>query len=232
MDRARSLLDELLGPERDKISCAGWDSLRYKDVCVFMLAGLCPYQKLSEAKIHVGTCPFKRHEKYFVRLYESYRHPEIAEKERNLMVLLAEMYVDNYRRVARRRAEVEAMSRRSGDPRMAAWRVEKDELACEMENMLAGDRLGEARACFESIKFITRSMEDYLNAGLKVCKDCGKDFDEKSQPPGYWSMHVKSKFHQSFVSIRDKLAELMAKHGEIKGQIPRQVAHVLGERAR
>ncbi|WUR04125.1 LUC7-like protein 3 (LUC7L3) [Vairimorpha necatrix] len=56
-DRARKLLDNLLGSNRDSIIR---DEIN--NHCIFQIAGGCPYEMLKNTKLSIGSCKYKNHE--------------------------------------------------------------------------------------------------------------------------------------------------------------------------
>ena len=231
MDRARSLLDELLGPERNTLAKEEWNSIKNRDVCAFMLSGLCPYQLFSEAGMNMGRCPYRRHDKYLCKLYKQCESPELEEKEHKLLCLLADIYTSNYKEVLRRKENSLFLSRRSSEYtfRSAILKAKVDDLAKDIEERMAENKLEEALAYLERMV----SCESDINslARLEVCEDCGKEFEKSNQPPRYWELHIKSKLHLAFVTVREKLAEMLQKYREKGSLIPYWIVKIVEKKS-
>lgn len=230
MDRARCLLDELLGPDRDKLVTEEWNESAYADVCIFMLVGFCPYQSFYEAKCHIGRCPFKRHDRRFFNLYEKCKKPGLADKEHALLYLLTEIYIDNYKAVLKNKYQVESLHKSNDEVliHVSILRARKDEYIEEMEKHLASNNIEEAGLCYENIGYVERAIDCHLDLHIRICECCGKLFDKSNQPPRYWDLHVTSKYHLLFVEVEQKLGDLLSKYGH--GIIPSDVLRMVSKR--
>ena len=188
MDRARCLLDELLGPDRDRLAKARWDEHEYRDVCVFMLAGFCPHRMLAEVKAHAGRCPFSKHGRHFVRLYERCRRPGLFEKERALLQRLTEIYVES--RVKMLRARSRATPVDSLDDRtvlqVSVLKAEREEAISNMYGSICSGYCENAEMSHRSAKSLKDEIGSRMQARMEICEDCGKEFAPEHQPPGYW----------------------------------------------
>ena len=64
-DLARKILDELMGPDRNKLpSERGASGIKYSDynVCRHYLVDFCPHLQFLNTKSDIGPCPKKYHE--------------------------------------------------------------------------------------------------------------------------------------------------------------------------
>lgn len=221
MDRARCLLDELLGPDRDRLVTEEWNETIYADVCIYMLAGFCPYRSFYNAKCYIGRCPFKKHDRRFFHLYEKCNKPGLEEKEHALLHLLIEIYIDKCKDILKKNNQFELLYGSNDEllARIYMLRIKKDEHIEEMEKNLILNNLREAYLYYEKIEYIESTISCYLNTNIKICECCGKVFDKISQPPRYWDLHITSKYHLLFVEVEQKIGNLLFKYRCENGSI-------------
>lgn len=234
MDRARSLLDELLGPDRDRLVTDEWNETVYRDVCIYMLAGFCPYRSFYDAKCYIGRCPFKRHDRRFFNLYEKCNKPGLKEKEHALLYLLTEIYIDNYKDIWKKNYHFESFHESNDEllVRISILRAKKDEYIEEMEKNIVLNNLEEACSYYEKVEYVERAINCHLNTDIRICGCCGKIFDTSNQPPKYWDLHITSKYHLLFMDVEQKIGNLICKYRcENGGIIPDGVLRIVNKRA-
>lgn len=216
MDRARCLLDELLGPNRDRLVKEEWDDVKDRNSCVFMLSSFCPYELFHNTGLNLGRCPFRNHEKYLCKLYEQCGLPRAKEKEKELSGMLTEIYFDNCKRIIRRWDFIEKQVRGDKDYvfKWAFLKAKLDERYKELDINVSKGSFEKATACFIETSSLELDINRHVAQYLKVCKYCGKEFSTDAQPPRYWDLHIRSKLHLSFALTRSKLVEILRKSGQ------------------
>ena len=76
---ARKLLDELMGPDRNKpLSLQGQSPIRYTqpDVCKYSLIDFCPFELFLNTKSDIGQCPFRIHDAMIKEEFDKKGDPE------------------------------------------------------------------------------------------------------------------------------------------------------------
>lgn len=110
-EQARKLLDELMGPDRNKpLHLKGTGGVKFHDhtVCKYFLVDFCPYELFQNTKSDIGNCPKRYHEeshrdKYKTEEGSRYRH----EYEREFYAFLDKLVTDLERKLRRGRDRVD-----------------------------------------------------------------------------------------------------------------------------
>jgi len=106
MELARKILDELMGPDRNKMSHEkGSFGVRFYDpqVCKHALVGVCPYEVFLNTKSDIGACPCRYHDQSLKEAFEqSGSATEYREQyERDYLAFLEQLVSDLERKMKR-----------------------------------------------------------------------------------------------------------------------------------
>ncbi|KAF9763756.1 Luc7-like protein 3 [Nosema granulosis] len=203
VDRARLLLDRLMGQNRDVY---GVDSLSINsDICIFSIAGLCPYETLSNTKMDIGKCKYKIHGvrdsklckteyevellRFLIEISKYIKTQTIKTVDKNEEIILKERQIDLKIRNVR---EVGA----HGDVKQSYLLAE--DLKKDIED------LGRIKESYY-VNNKDKAMPRCLTCGITVITNYGST---------KYKTHVKGKLHRGIEAINDKLGELINKVGE------------------
>lgn len=199
MDKARKILNELMGPNRNNLKTHTWNENERKDVCIYMLAGLCPYQLITTNSLKnfkSSKCNYKIHDNYYKRIHSEAGRPNIILYERMLLSKLISIYFSIYNK-----------------------KIKIFKNLHFMENVYLKAKFYEfiENVEFEDYEKLESKYEMFLcESGqfyekINQCNICWKVFDG-IQPANYLEMHYCSKFHCVCVDIYDKMIELWLKY--------------------
>ena len=109
-DFARKILDELMGPDRNKLpSERGASGVRYSDqgVCRHYLVDFCPHLQFLNTKSDIGPCPRKYHEELLREKFLKEGQRDKESYEREFLDYLEQLVGDLEKRLRRGRERLE-----------------------------------------------------------------------------------------------------------------------------
>jgi len=233
---ARKLLDELLGPDRNKLSDQGGGfGINFEDeaVCRYFLVGFCPYQQFLNTKSDLGACSKRYHDERMRERFQSEADSRMKETfEREFLQLLDKLVSDLERKLRRGKDRLDI---KSNDP-MAALNPANDEfeekrtlLDLEIKEKLARvEKLGEEGLITEAQQLmadVERAKMDLerlrqqeaenpsyrLEKRMEVCQTCGA-FLIIGDAQKRIEAHFEGRQHNGWARIRQTLEELRNKY--------------------
>ncbi|RVD92261.1 luc7 3 [Tubulinosema ratisbonensis] len=196
MKKARILLDELLGPNRNLINKQKYCKNKHSSVCKYMLASFCPYTLLQSIKFTSLQCKFTNHDKGFIKLYEESGKPFLKEFESDLLRELKCFYSD-----FKNKLKIKNL----------IYELKMKEKLKEINKIIKENKL-ENEVFLVMHKFTEyKKLENelYLQNDTFVCV-CGKEMS-KDLIEEYYYKHKNGKYHKGMVYFLDKFNELLMK---------------------
>mmetsp|Transcript_68349 Transcript_68349/g.142863 ORF Transcript_68349/g.142863 Transcript_68349/m.142863 type:complete len:327 (+) Transcript_68349:70-1050(+) len=225
MNKARAMLDALMGPGRDELpKDEGQLKEKFKDrsVCKGFLIGLCPLDaSLLGGKRNFGVCD-KIHSEPMKDLFQ--KHPERDELTKSYEELsvrdLEAVCKECETHIGEERARIRTDVRRRKPPlpqtvndRLSQMKREATQMVQKAEAM-DDDQLREKETLTAKANEILKDREDLLEAETKkaaeamepevVCEVCGSSYVGEEGN----AAHLKFRIHDAYSKIRDRLAEL------------------------
>ncbi|AFN83888.1 U1 snRNP protein [Encephalitozoon romaleae SJ-2008] len=216
-DRAREVLDMLLGPDRD-IYDPGKSFSAKKDVCIYMLVSFCPFELFRNTRKSIGKCKYNNHEEYYKAEYNRGGKERYEEYEWEFLRLLVEIAL-------RVQDEIrEQNSENMVDVSLLGKIQEKEEVFNKMYQDI--ERLGmegnveEAWHSFNECEKVREELERIKEAyyvksngvGMEKCTVCGVNL-VLSDTDAKISRHLNGRLHRGHLRVRNKLGELLEKFG-------------------
>ncbi|KAK1348274.1 Luc7-like protein [Hamiltosporidium tvaerminnensis] len=241
-DRARLLLDELMGKDRDSIHKITEEySFNNTNICKYNLVSFCPFNILKNTKACSNTCKYTNHEEYYVSLYnkngEKYRKKYEMEmlnllkefifnmeirKSKN-QDILDEKNVNNYK-------SYESSNKSNNQTinvenvcdlkeRISIAEKKMSEVLVNVKNLFMVNKVSEAYECLlflDKIKFDSEKLYEKLdsNEQRKNLSVC-EICGALINMKGIQSRlnnHFNGRMHKGFVKIRNVLADLLIKY--------------------
>eukprot|EP00033_Pygsuia_biforma_P001572 GCRY01001771.1.p1 GENE.GCRY01001771.1~~GCRY01001771.1.p1 ORF type:complete len:285 (+),score=38.10 GCRY01001771.1:102-956(+) len=222
----KSLLDELMGKDRDKLPSERGKAIHFSDpqVCKHFLLGLCPHTLFVNTRSDLGPCE-KLHDeeakREFLALDEKERRRFRFEEEH--LSFLQSLLKEVDRRLARAQSRLK-LEQATPEAHQQAIRdrIEKindrlKELEKTVEDLGEQGRLSEAQVAISSIEGLTKEkqmLENSQNAPpqepisrMQLCEICGAFIVEGSEGDRT-ETHVAGKQHIGFDLIRKKIQSL------------------------
>lgn len=212
-DRARDVLDVLLGPERDMYNPSGARPAT-RDVCVFMLASFCPFELFKGTKRSIGKCRYANHEEYYKAEFERNGRVGVEEYEWDLIRVLVEVVASVQDTLEAQ--EVDA----SLCEKMREKEEEFGEVYRSIEGLGASGAVEEACRAFDECERVREELERIKEAyyvksggtGMGRCNVCGMRLVQ-SDTRSKVNRHLEGRLHRGHVAVRSKLADLLKKFG-------------------
>lgn len=202
-DRARLLLDELMGKDRDMNKKIKLEE-NMNESCIYNSISFCPFKIFENTKLNTPKCKYKNH-----RLVE---YNESDEKE--YMDVLLEFFIKIKLRSYYNNQRLKDSSNLPTN--IVKLINEYDNYVCSIE------KLGEINVlqAFESLMTAQRTLSEIdkqihcqnINGGtfgMKVC-DCGSIISKYTINE---DIHLRGRFHKGYVMVMEKLIELLEKYG-------------------
>ena len=234
MDQFRSILDELMGKDRD---LPGKEKLKLQkhfdssEVCKFYLLDFCPHDLFPNTKSDLGPCK-RRHDQYFRQQFnkDSNREGYQIKYEEMLMDFLEELIAEVDNKMKKSLERIEAPLPETEKPKDVMDHIRMIDLKIQ-ELIEAAEKFGEVGRIDDSemvMKQIDRLKEqkNELNMfsehplmlkekQMKVCEVCGamqsmQDNEKRLQT------HIEGKLHTGYAKIREYLEMLRRRKLERK----------------
>ncbi|ADM12405.1 U1 snRNP protein [Encephalitozoon intestinalis ATCC 50506] len=216
-DRAREVLDMLLGRERDIYNPDKLSSER-RDTCIYMLASFCPFELFRNTRRSIGKCRYGNHEEYYRAEYNKNGRKRAEEYEWELLRLLVEIVLD-VRNVAKK-----CTASDTSDLPLLERIKEKEELFKKLyesiEQLGMEGKVEEACHAFDECEKVKWELERIKEAyyaknngeGMGRCTVCGAGI-VLSDTKVKIDRHIKGRLHKGHLLVRSKLADLLEKFG-------------------
>lgn len=203
VDRARMLLDRLMGQNRDVYGCKS-DELT-EDMCIYSIAGLCPYETLSNTKMDLGKCKYKIH---------GGRNSKLCKKEYELELFQFLAEISKYIK-----SQIDKQTDKSDE-----IIYKEREIDLKINTIREMSLKGEIRESFRLTEQLKKEIDDlgrikeiyYVNNKDKEmprCQTCGITVITNYGSQKYRT-HLKGKLHCGIKLINDKIGEFVNKFGE------------------
>ncbi|ELQ74786.1 Spliceosome subunit [Trachipleistophora hominis] len=199
-DRARELLDRLLGPTRD-LTEEEVENLRDTDNCIFLLAGFCPFKALEHTRMDIGQCPYSEHKevpaKYMapdkLKLYET----ELL----GLLEMVAGLFENRRKKAGIKEQHVNLLAPNLEEKvKMIVSRAKEGKMD---ESLELAEKL-------EAEHVISQPGNDGVNK-THFCEVCAATISNVVDSKEY-KVHINGRLHQACVRMRTFLAHLLLKY--------------------
>lgn len=191
-DRARKLLDELLGPSRnytkDEIN-----DLNVPENCIFNTIGICPYYALENTKGFIKRCVKKDHKTIPLEFIDK---KTLRDQEKQLLIILKKIV-----------CELEIR-------KTILLKENESEFITEIESIKI-ETLAKNNKLEESQKLASELYQSKQkeNQKLIICYICGIKITNSSTSKEY-KTHLSGKLHLSYIKIREIFSRLLFKYEE------------------
>lgn len=187
-DRARELLDKLMGPTRN-LTNKELHNLQYSDNCIFLLIGLCPFKVLENTKWTIGKCPYNEHRELPLKYIPC---EKIKKYEIELLVLL-----ENIVGFLQNRKKKTFISKKNVSYNMRESLKKIDDMAKE----------GKIE---EALKLAEELHKEEINKTFfcEICMTYVSNIIDSKE----YKTHVDGKLHKGCTEIRRVLSRLLIKH--------------------
>mmetsp|Transcript_34174 Transcript_34174/g.98540 ORF Transcript_34174/g.98540 Transcript_34174/m.98540 type:complete len:390 (-) Transcript_34174:38-1207(-) len=225
MNKARAMLDALMGPGRDvldKDKNAANEKFKDKSVCKGYLIGMCPLDpSLLGGKRSYPMCE-KIHSEPMRDQLQKHKDCESLTREYERLSLqdleLAVRECEGH--IAEEKSRIRTDIRRKKPPlplavndRLSKMKRESSQMIQKAEEM-DDDQIREKEALVTKANELLKEREEYLEAEMKkaiealdpeeVCEICGTAYVGKDGD----AAHLKFRIHDAFKTIRDRIAEV------------------------
>eukprot|EP00439_Symbiodinium_sp_Y106_P080474 s569_g19.t1 len=230
MNKARAMLDALMGPQRDQKKADNAEDWKDKSICKGYLIGFCPFDKsVVGGKRGIEPCD-KIHSEVIREKFLAtkdgkegsdlrIKYEEYSIRDLEFCVQEAEAYgrreVERLRKEPRSKAlpadvnqKISQMKRESTNLAQKANALEDCEARKKEELMKQSDDL------LEEAKKYEKEEEEKVKANFRplACEVCGTAYISNNE--GEYEAHLRYKIHNSYAEIRARLKELKDKKAE------------------
>lgn len=232
---ARRLLDELMGPDRNKpLGLQGQSSVRYTqaEVCKYYLVGFCPYELFLNTKSDIGPCPWRIHDPIIKEEFERIGAPGHREAyERQFHDKCWELLRDLERRLKRGKERLDLPDQAGASASGASANEEVEEKRALLEHQIkqvlaqveelgeegrvreAQERMVQAdmlQAELDRLKQLEADNPLYrLEKKMELCPTCGA-FLIVNDAPMRIQAHYAGRQHNGWVQLRSILEKYKA----------------------
>lgn len=185
-DRARKLLDNLLGHNRDNLI-----ENDNTNNCIFQMAGGCPFEMLKNTKLSLGSCKYKNH--------ENIKTVNKIFYEQELFTILTDLF-DNINKKIKENVSIK-------DNEIQEIEDELDFKLMEIEQNVTEENVKEIYKKFLEIEKEILELEKkkeryFLKFQMEKCEICGlniiRNFCSKK-----FINHLEGRAHTNILKLRD-----------------------------
>lgn len=234
MDAQRALLDQLMGPNRNKVGSEDSESAHWSDhnVCPWYLCGFCPHDLFTNTKEDLGPCS-KIHSAVLKAEFEKEKDAVKTRNEAKFLRHLQGLQIRGRQRVARAQDRLKMQApNHFGDPELRRQQKEIEDMTIDLKNIEGEmEELGEQGKVAEAqeklnkrdqlqlklnnLKEQHKIRSNQLESRVKpfiVCETCGGFIvDENPANSRRVLAHNAGRMHQGFSKIFSKVEELEEK---------------------
>lgn len=184
-DRARRLLDELLGPTRD-LTEEEMNGFDISNCCIYHIIGICPFYALEKTKGFIKKCPKEKHKQIMKELIPK----KVLKKCEKQLLQLCKNII----------CELEMKNKINENTSNNSSKIQ------EIESLLKLQRFKEADKIF-------KELENSVNSNQKItfCEVCAVEINTCVNSKEYKD-HLSGKLHLAYQKIREILPDLLYKH--------------------
>jgi hypothetical protein len=230
---ARKLLDELMGPDRNKpLQMQGQSSIRYTqpDVCKYSLIDFCPFELFLNTKSDIGQCPFRIHDPMIKEEFEKKGDPEHRKMyERLFYNRCWDLIGDLEKKLKRAKDRLDMPDSGTAsnindemDEKRALLEHQIKEILAQVERlgeeghvMEAQERMVQAdllQAEIDRLKQVEADNPMYrLEKKMELCPTCGA-FLIVNDAPMRIQAHYSGRQHNGWVQLRNALEKYKARN--------------------
>lgn len=201
-DRARELLDKLLGPTRN-LTEKEVEKLKDSDNCIFLLAGFCPFKALEHTKIDIGRCPYAQHKEIPVKYIGSVKLKMYETELLDLLEMVMSLFENRRKKIGISEGRVNL--RLKGFEERIKLIINKAKEGKVDESLQLAEEI-EAEA-----KYTTDQSGIDGTTRAHFCETCTTSISNVIESKEY-RMHIKGRLHQACVKMRSVLAQLLLKY--------------------
>ena len=226
---ARRLLDELMGPDRNKpLWLQGQSQVRYTqaEVCKYYLVGFCPHELFLNTKSDIGQCPWRLHDPLIKDEFDRRGDPAHREAyERSFHSKCWELVKDLERKLKRGKERLDVPDQAvTGNEEVEEKRVllehQYKEALAEVERLGDEGRVREAeermvqsdllKGELDRLKQLEADNPLYrLEKKMELCPTCGA-FLIVNDAPMRIQAHYAGRQHNGWVQLRNSLEKYKA----------------------
>lgn len=235
---ARRLLDELMGPDRNKpLWLQGQSSVRYTqaEVCKYYLIGFCPHELFLNTKSDIGQCPWRIHDPMIKEEFEQKGEPAHREAyERQFHEKCWELVRDLERKLKRGKERLDLPGEQMGgvneevDEKRMLLEHQIKEVMAQVERLGEEGRVREAQERMVQADMLQAEMDRLkqlesdnplyrLEKKMELCPTCGA-FLIVNDAPMRIQAHYAGRQHNGWVQLRNSLEKYKATKRSFRGE--------------
>ncbi|CAA9989622.1 U1 snRNA associated protein, putative [Plasmodium knowlesi strain H] len=220
MEEMRSLLDSLMGKDRNETDAKKKHTFKDDNVCKYYLIDFCPHDLFPNTKSDIGRCKNIHSEvlKEQLQKHENYKY-YLAKYQQKFMETLESIIELADHKIERSKEKLRYMTENSKNPIDKKEKIEsisshiedlqkKEEEAREKGDIIKADSFSSQVTTLQAeIKRLNEESEKSAEPNLKVCEICGAMKSTGEHTPRLEN-HANGKQHLGFEKIRNALSKL------------------------
>lgn len=237
MNKARAMLDALMGPQRDQKKDENAEDWKDKSICKGFLVGFCPFDKsVVGGKRSMDPCD-KIHSEVIREKFDAHKDGQDGSELRNkyeeysirdleFAIQEAEAYgrreVERLRKEPRSKALTADVNQKISQMKRESLQLEKKANALDdCDARKKEELMKQSREVEDEAKKYEKEEEEKVKANFRplACEVCGTAY--VSNEEGEYEAHLKYKVHESYTEIHARLKELKDKKAE-RDRIPKE----------
>lgn len=230
MNKARAMLDALMGPQRDQKKDENAEDWKDKSICKGFLVGFCPFDKsVVGGKRSMDPCD-KIHSEVIREKFDAHKDGQDGSELRNkyeeysirdleFAIQEAEAYgrreVERLRKEPRSKALTADVNQKISQMKRESLQLEKKANALDdCDARKKEELMKQSREVEDEAKKYEKEEEEKVKANFRplACEVCGTAY--VSNEEGEYEAHLKYKVHESYTEIHARLKELKDKKAE------------------
>ncbi|EPR77933.1 LUC7 U1 snRNP component [Spraguea lophii 42_110] len=217
MEHAKSLLNRLMGVNRDKIHSYDIDTVIInEDICVYAIADFCPFQLLSNTKITLGKCGYSNHEDFLISKAKSTKRMDIFKKElfyvlNEILYLLEQKIHKNQQQLIE--APVSNKKYFKNEEQLILLETRYNDIVSTLHSQAISGHVKEAYNISYKAENLKKELDKYLDResgkNIKnaiVCNVCSLTVFNDVE---YLVKHNQGKLHRIITKFREKVLEFI-----------------------
>eukprot|EP00435_Cladocopium_sp_Y103_P011868 s4028_g3.t1 len=230
MNKARAMLDALMGPQRDQKKDENAEDWKDKSICKGFLVGFCPFDKsVVGGKRSMDPCD-KIHSEVIREKFDAHKDGQDGSELRNkyeeysirdleFAIQEAEAYgrreVERLRKEPRSKALTADVNQKISQMKRESLQLEKKANALDdCDARKKEELMKQSREVEDEAKKYEKEEEEKVKANFRplACEVCGTAY--VSNEEGEYEAHLKYKVHEAYTEIHARLKELKDKKAE------------------